>query len=347
MKFKCIDAFCGAGGLGLGLAEAGFEVIFSFDIDQKCIDTIKANTKYFSHPAEQADIANMLNGTLLKKCGIKKGEIDLLAGGPPCQGFSVQRHGEDKDVRNQLVLKYEKLIEELYPKCFVMENVSGIAGKRGKTILEQLIKRTSKTGYRVKVKMLNARDFDVPQRRKRYIVVGVRNDIPTEYQYPDPVGTTITVRDVIGDLPEPPIDGSDSDQLSLHRRDKLSPQNLARIRAITQGQGRDALPKDLLARCHQVSSAIIGHRKVYGRMAWDDVAPTITARFDSFTRGQFGHPEQDRTISLREGAMLQTFPADFTFTGNKVEIARQIGNAVPPNLAKHIGKSLINCLSAQ
>ena len=82
-------------------------------------------------------------------------------------------------------------------------------------------------------------------------------------------------------------------------------------------------------------------------MAWDDVAPTITARFDSFTRGQFGHPEQDRTISLREGAMLQTFPADFTFTGNKVEIARQIGNAVPPNLAKHIGKSLINCLSAQ
>ena len=103
------------------------------------------------------------------------------------------------------------------------------------------------------------------------------------------------------------------------------------------------MPSELLANCHKVDSSIIGFRNVYGRMAWDDVAPTITARFDSFTRGKFGHPVQDRTISLREGALLQTFPMDFEFSGNKVDIARQIGNAVPPVMATEIGKSIIEC----
>ena len=116
---------------------------------------------------------------------------------------------------------------------------------------------------------------------------------------------------------------------------------MERIRAIKEGQGRDNLPDELLADCHRIDSSVIGFRSVYGRMSWDDVAPTITARFDSFTRGKFGHPTQDRTISLREGALLQTFPVDFQFIGNKVDIARQIGNAVPPLMAKHIGASII------
>ena len=108
-----------------------------------------------------------------------------------------------------------------------------------------------------------------------------------------------------------------------------------------EGQGRDDLPKELLADCHKIDSSVIGYRNVYGRMAWDEVAPTITARFDSFTRGKFGHPSQPRSISLREGALLQTFPSDFSFVGNKVEVARQIGNAVPPLLAEQIGRSII------
>ena len=346
MKYTCIDSFCGAGGLGLGLQRAGFEILLSFDIDKLCIETIKANTKYFSHPAQAADIADMLNGRLLKKCNLKRGELFLLAGGPPCQGFSVQRRGSDIDERNNLVLKYGKLIEELYPMYFVMENVSGIAGKRGKTILAQLIEDVETIGYYVHVDLLDAQDYGVPQRRKRYIIVGERKDMGKHYSYPKPVGEKHTVRETIGDLPAPPEDGSDHPDIPLHRRDRLSELNLARIRAVKEGQGRDDLPEDLLADCHKVDSSVIGFRSVYGRMAWDDVAPTITARFDSFTRGKFGHPVQDRSISLREGALLQTFPKDFIFTGNKVDIARQIGNAVPPILAEQIGKSIVDCYKA-
>lgn len=342
-KFTCIDSFCGAGGLGLGLKQAGYNILLSFDIDQICIDTINANKKYFGHPAESADISDMLNGELLKKCNLERGELFLLAGGPPCQGFSIQRRGSDIDKRNELVLKYGKLIEELYPMYFVMENVTGIAGKRGKTILQQLIEDVEKIGYTVHIKLLDAQDYGVPQRRKRYFIVGERKDLGEHYEYPHPLNYRRTVREVIGDLPSPPDDGTDHPDISLHRRDRLSPLNLKRMKSLKEGQGRDDLPMELRADCHKIDSSVIGFRNVYGRMIWDDVAPTITARFDSFTRGQFGHPVQNRSISLREGALLQCFPMDFVFTGNKVDIARQIGNAVPPLLAKQIGKSIIEC----
>lgn len=342
-KFTCIDSFCGAGGLGLGLKQAGYNILLSFDIDQICIDTINANKKYFGHPAESADISDMLNGELLKKCNLERGELFLLAGGPPCQGFSIQRRGSDIDKRNELVLKYGKLIEELYPMYFVMENVTGIAGKRGKTILQQLIEDVEKIGYTVHIKLLDAQDYGVPQRRKRYFIVGERKDLGEHYEYPHPLDYRRTVRDVIGDLPSPPDDGTDHPDITLHRRDRLSPLNLKRMKSLKEGQGRDDLPMELRADCHKIDSSVIGFRNVYGRMIWDDVAPTITARFDSFTRGQFGHPVQNRSISLREGALLQCFPMDFVFTGNKVDIARQIGNAVPPLLAKQIGKSIIEC----
>lgn len=343
MKYTCIDSFCGAGGLGLGLQRAGFDILLSFDIDPICIRTINKNKKFFNHPAEAADITDMLNGNLLHKCNLKRGDLFLLAGGPPCQGFSVQRRGSDIDIRNDLVLKYGKLIEEVYPMYFVMENVTGIAGKRGKTILQQLIEDVEKIGYYVYVKLLDAKDYGVPQRRKRYIIIGERREMGENYEYPIPINKHQTVRDVIGFLPEPPKSGGDHPEFSLHRRDRLSDLNLKRIQSIREGQGRDDLPGELLADCHKIDSSVIGFRSVYGRMAWDDVAPTITARFDSFTRGQFGHPVQDRSISLREGALLQTFPIDFEFEGNKVDVARQIGNAVPPAMAECIGKSIIEC----
>lgn len=342
-KYTCIDSFCGAGGLGLGLQQAGFDILLSFDIDELCIKTIKENKKYFDHPAVVSDVSDMLNGKALKLCGLKRGDLFLLAGGPPCQGFSIQRRGTDTDPRNQLVFKYAQLVDELFPKYFLMENVTGIAGKRGKTILEQLLDELKAVGYEVHIKLLDAQEYGVPQRRKRYIIVGERNDMGVHYKYPEGKSERRTVRDTIGELPEPPMDGSDYPGIPLHRRDKLSDINLKRIRALKQGQGHEYLPRELLANCHKVDSSVIGYRNVYGRMAWDDVAPTITARFDSFTRGKFGHPVQDRSISLREGALLQTFPMDFNFTGNKVEVARQIGNAVPPVLAKRIGTSIIEC----
>lgn len=341
MRFTCVDTFCGAGGLSLGLSSAGFDVLFSFDIDSKCIETIKNNPKYFKHPAVCEDIKNILGGRLLKKIGLKQGELFLLAGGPPCQGFSIQRIGEDADRRNELVLLYGELINEVRPLFFLMENVSGIQGKRGKAILDELIKKMESTGYHVHKQLIDAEDFGVPQRRKRIILVGERTDVGQSYNFPNPTGERRTVRDTIEFLPPPPEDGKPHPNYPFHRRDRLSEKNIQRINALAQGQGRDYLPEELLADCHRIDSAIIGHRNVYGRMAWDDVAPTITARFDSFTRGLFGHPEQPRSISLLEGALLQTFPIDFVFVGSKIEIARQIGNAVPPKLGNAIGKSII------
>lgn len=341
MHFTCVDSFSGAGGLSLGLHEAGYGLLLSFDNDPKCIDTINMNQKYFSHPALCEDIKNMLEGRLLDRIGLKQGDLFLLAGGPPCQGFSVQRIGEDTDSRNELVLLYGNLISEVRPMFFVMENVSGIQGKRGKTILAELIEKMESIGYHVHKQLIDAEDYGVPQRRKRIILVGERDDIGSTYEFPKPTSERHTVRDTIGFLPPPPEDGKPHPDYPLHRRDRLSEKNMMRIKALGQGQGRDFLPEELLADCHRVDSSIIGHRNVYGRMAWDDVAPTITARFDSFTRGLFGHPEQARSISLLEGALLQTFPSDFKFSGSKIEIARQIGNAVPPKLAKVIGESII------
>jgi DNA (cytosine-5)-methyltransferase 1 len=341
MSFTCVDSFSGAGGLSLGLNEAGFEILLSFDIDAKCIETIKSNPKYFTHPALCTDIRNMLDGHLLKTTGLKQGELFLLAGGPPCQGFSIQRIGKDTDNRNELVLLYGKLVDEVRPMFFVMENVSGIQGKRGGAVLTELIKKMENIGYNVHKQLIDAQDYGVPQRRKRIILVGERSDIGATYDFPKPKSEKSCVRDAIGFLPPPPENGNPHPDYPLHRRDRLSEKNILRINALQQGQGRDFLPEELLADCHRMDSTIIGHRNVYGRMAWDAVAPTITARFDSFTRGLFGHPEQTRSISLCEGALLQTFPLDFAFTGSKIEIARQIGNAVPPKLAKVIGESII------
>jgi DNA (cytosine-5)-methyltransferase 1 len=341
MKYTCIDGFSGAGGLSLGLKRAGFDIIYSFDFDEDCVTTLSKNKKYLDHAIHREDINNLLKGVLLSKAKIKKGELFLLAGGPPCQGFSIQRIGADLDERNNLVLKYAQLIGEVYPYFFVMENVAGIRGKRGKMILDKFLEMVRSFGYTVHSKLLDAQDYGVPQRRKRMILIGERSDIGKEYLFPIPRQKKVTVRDAIGSLPPPPENGSDYPSMPLHRRDKLSDVNIKRLKILKPGQGRDSLPRNLLANCHKFDSSAIGHRNVYGRMLWDEVAPTITARFDSFTRGMFGHPEQLRSISLREGALLQTFPKDFIFSGTKVSVARQIGNAVPVKFAEAIGRSII------
>ena len=342
--YSCVDCFAGAGGLSLGLNKAGLNTIYSFDIDEKCIKTQQMNSQHFNHKSEAMGIADMLDGELLRKIGKKKGELFLLAGGPPCQGFSIQRIGEDEDQRNNLVLQYLSLIEEVQPRFFLIENVAGILGKRGKSVVDAIEKEAERLGYWLHKKIVDAQDYGVPQRRRRVVFVGERKDYKVPlFEFPKtlPTSKRKTVRDAIGDLPEPPEDGSVHLKVSFHRRDKLSAINRKRLAVLKQGEGRDQLPARLLCDCHKISSNKIGHRNVYGRMRWDTVAPTITARFDSFTRGQFGHPDQLRTISLREGALLQSFPANFVFEGNKVDVARQIGNAVPPIMAKALGKQFI------
>ena len=346
MAYNCIDCFCGAGGLALGLSNSGFDILYSFDIDAKAIATMRSNYKYLPiHQTEIKDIYEINIDTLINMVGLRQGELDLLAGGPPCQGFSIQRSGNDIDVRNNLVSKYIEVVKSIRPKFFLMENVPGILGKRGAGLLKETLDTISNEGYFIHQRLLDAQNYDVPQRRRRVIIIGERKDHEYPlFKYPEPTDHIVTVRDTIGFLPSPPDDYTDHPNFKNHRRDKLSSDNLKRIQAVKEGQGRDFLPENLLLPCHKVSSSIMGHRNVFGRMSWDKVAPTITARFDSFSRGMFGHPVQDRTISLREGALLQTFPLDYIFVGNKVEIARQIGNAVPVKLAEYLGKSFIEAL---
>ena len=344
MAFTCVDSFCGAGGLSLGLKAAGIRVIFGFDLDPRSIETHALNPRHINHPSRCVGIEEVLRHPK-RQIGAPAGErLFLLAGGPPCQGFSIQRIGSDTDGRNHLVLQYAELIRALKPCYFLMENVPGLGGHRGRDTLNAAVYLAESLGYWVHVRELNASDFGVPQRRKRVFVIGESRDLgPAGFEFPTPLESHRTVRDCISHLPPTPEDGADHPEWIHHRRDRLSDLNKARLAAVKPGQGRAHLPPELLAICHQRGAEEIGHRYVYGRMAWDEPAPTITARFDSFTRGKFGHPEQLRTISLREGALLQTFPEDFVFAGNKVEIARQIGNAVPPLLAKALGRALLKC----
>lgn len=276
------------------------------------------------------------------------GACDVLAGGPPCQGFSVQRRGDDNDLRNHLVLRYLEFVEAIQPKFFLMENVRGLMSKRGKPYFNQMLTRTQELGYVVRVAKLNAADFGVPQERIRVVMVGERSSTGRgTFGFPEPLLSQRdyrTVRATIGDLPTPPEDGSPHSKYPLHFREaRLSATNLERFRHIPEGGGRDDLPAHLQLPCH-VNNPAHRHKDVYGRMAWDKPAPTLTARFDSFSRGRFGHPVEHRTITLREGARLQTFPDDFHFFGSREEVARQIGNAVPPLLARVLGETILKCL---
>lgn len=339
-NLRAIDCFCGAGGLSVGFEKAGFDVFYAFDFDENAIATYKNNPKYHKGKAFVRDIYKVSKKSIEKDLGGPLGTVDVVIGGPPCQGFSIQRRGADNDPRNQLVLEYARLIKEIQPRFFVMENVSGILSKRGKPYLDALRSELESAGYIIHMQKLTATDYGVPQLRKRVVIVGEKlSNKKAKFQFPTPTClTAMTVRDAIFDLMNTPFES-----LPNHKADMLSQINLRRIRSLKAGEGRDSLPEELQLACHKNNK---GHRHLdaYGRMSWDEPSPTITAHFDSFSRGRFGHPVQDRTITLREGARMQTFPDDFVFIGNKVQVARQIGNAVPPRLAEAVAKKVKECL---
>jgi DNA (cytosine-5)-methyltransferase 1 len=343
--FRAVDLFCGAGGLSLGLQRAGFEVAAAVDNDAWATATYRRN---LGDHVLQRSLTELTPKVLMRTAGLQQGDCDLLAGGPPCQGFSVQRRGDDKDSRNALVLTYLRFVTELMPRFFLMENVEGLASRRGREFLDTLIQKTSRLGYHVQTAKLNAVDYGIAQERTRLFVIGERTTGTPLFNFPERThrfGTYRTVRDAIGDLPRPPIDGSPHPTVPNHFQEgRLSATNLARIRCVPEGGGRDDLPRRLQLACHR-DNPTHRHKDVYGRLAWDLPSGTITARFDSFTRGRFGHPEQDRSITCREGARLQTFPDDFIFLGNREEVARQIGNAVPPVLAETVGKQIVAALN--
>ncbi len=336
-----IDAFCGAGGLSLGLVNAGFDIKLAFDAEPAAASTYAENIGDHVVEARAEEISG---SDALSQAGLEPGELTLLAGGPPCQGFSVQRRGSRKDNRNDLIFEFIRLADQLKPKFFLMENVPAILGPRARKYMLIFEEQALKAGYRTKGTILNAADFGVAQSRRRAFIVGEREDFVDGFSFPEPEFQKVnwrTVRDAIEDLPSPISDPRASEKIANHRLGNMSKANLERISHVPPGGGRADIPPDLRLPCHRVSVDKAGHRGVYGRLAWNVPAGTITTKCNSFTRGRFAHPEEDRNITMREAARIQGFPDSFVFLGGTVPVAHQIGNAVPPPLAAAIGGAVL------
>lgn len=332
-KLVAIDAFAGAGGLSLGLRHARWHVAAAFDHDPIAVSTYWHN---LGPHATALDAETLTAEELMNLARLGPGECDLLAGGPPCQGFSLQRRGSRQDPRNHLSLVFLEWVRAMRPSAFLIENVPAITSVRGREVISAVRRIARELNYGLSIETVNAANYGVAQNRRRTFIVGMAGNL--EFEWPSPADRRFTVRDAIGDLPLPPPDGSCHPAVPNHYREaRLSATNLARIRAVPEGGNRLDLPAHLQLDCHKS-----GHRHLdtYGRLAWAEPAGTITARFDSFTRGRFGHPVDDRSITLREGARLQGFPDSFVFFGNREEGARMIGNAVPPPLAQTFATAL-------
>jgi DNA (cytosine-5)-methyltransferase 1 len=338
LKVKAVDLFCGAGGLTRGLEAAGIEVRLGVDIDPACEYPYTANNdaSFLLKSVEnvsRSDFTDVFDGT----------GITLLAGCAPCQPFSTYSQGKSgpSDKRWNLLTHFARLVKEVQPDIVTMENVPLLAKQ---AVFSSFISGLEEDGFHVSHKVVDCADYGVPQHRQRLVLLA------SKLGPIDIVGPTVkaerygTVREAIEGLP--PLKAGDlclDDP--LHQSSELSPLNLKRIRASKPGGTWRDWERHLVAACHKKKSGKT-YPSVYGRMPWDEPSPTMTTQFFGFGNGRFGHPEQNRAISLREGAILQSFPRDYDFVakGEPVyikTIGRLIGNAVPVNLGKAIGKSVL------
>lgn len=325
-EYRAVDLFSGCGGLTEGLKQAGFTVVGAIEISPLAVATYAAN-----HPevtVKKADIGTVEPAALMEELGVGVGDIDLLCGCPPCQGFSRIRTKNgakrNRDARNGLSSEMLRFAEALLPRAVMMENVPGlIAHKSFKALCTGL----RRLGYHVHSEIADVQFYGVPQRRRRLILLaGLGFDITLAPR----AETQNTVRAAIGSLPVP---GATGDALHDYP-ERRSEQVMSMIRDIPKNGGsRTDLPRDRQLACHRDSD---GFRDIYGRMAWDDVAPTITSGCSNPSKGRFLHPVQDRAITLREAAILQTFPCDYQFdlSSGKEAVALMIGNALPPEFIR-------------
>jgi DNA (cytosine-5)-methyltransferase 1 len=335
-----VDCFCGSGGLSVGFQKAGIDPLFAFDTDSDSVSTFNRN---IAAVAEQADIRD---SRIARQIVDSVGQRPfILVGGPPCQGFSQQRRGDDIDPRNNLVLRFAQLACTLprKPLAVVLENVTYLDSPRGQAILQEFVGRIEKSGYRVFRHDLNSADAGLPQLRRRIILVAILSHTTVAYSGPK-VATPnrwLTVGEVLSDLMDLPGATLLSDQFN-HLPNQEGDLNRRRIAFVDMGKGRMAIPSSLQLPCH---TRYTGHLDVYGRLDWFGQARTITGGFDSFTRGEFAHPFFHRSITPREAARIQGFPDWFEFIGNRASVRRQIGNAVPPPLAFIVARAIQRAVS--
>ncbi|OUQ31337.1 DNA cytosine methyltransferase [Massilimicrobiota timonensis] len=339
MPCVAIDLFCGIGGLTKGLSLAGINVIAGFDNDESCRFAYEANNnaEFFCE-----DITNIkgqdIDALYPENC------IKILVGCAPCQPFSrySSRYRKEGHIDNKWTLLYsfERLIKETLPDIVSMENVPNLINEN---VFRDFINALRINNYYVDYQVVYCPDYGVPQSRKRLVLLASRMGeihlIPPIYSKSD----YLTVRDAIGHL-QPIEAGEICDEDQLHRSSFLSEINLRRIQQSVPGGTWREWDDDLKLKCHKKNSGKT-FPSVYGRMEWDKPSPTITTQFYGYGNGRFGHPEQNRAISLREGAILQSFPDDYIFMDdehsvNKRELGTHIGNAVPVELGRAIGISI-------
>lgn len=378
MAIKAIDLFSGCGGVSCGLTRAGFKVKAAVEIDPDAARTYSAYPPLTNVKVLVEDICKLSGKKILRTAGIKKTDLYLLAGCPPCQNFSMQNpknKTKPESERKKLLFEFLRIIKEVYPPFVLMENVPGLASDFNQNILSEFLDSLrNESGrdaekYHIDYNILNAADFGVPQLRKRFVLHAVRKDIYDELlncgvQFGLPSTTHnkngdnglqswITVRNAIGDLPA--INAGEfyidpTGRIKNHKCADLSEKNLNKMRYIrTHGRSRTCLPDDMVLECHKktdnLGKAFSGHRDVYGIMDGDRPAPTMTGGCLFYSKGRYGHYEQDRAISIREAARIQTFPDDFEFSNNLAEAALQIGNAVPVKLVESSASAFINAIN--
>lgn len=332
-----VDVFCGAGGLTRGLKAAGIDVRLGVDLDPACEYpfTFNNSTRFLRKPVQD------LTGTEVAE-NWKNSRYSLLAGCAPCQPFSLYSQGttDETDGRWNLLAEFQRLVLSTKPTLVTMENVPRLAEQ---DIFRVFVDALKGGGYHVCSKVVKASDYGVPQQRERLVLLASRlGDVelipPTHSKNPR------TVRKAIASLP-PLSAGGGHSRDPLHQSATLSPTNLRRIQASKPGGTWRDWDAELVAACHRKRSGRT-YPSVYGRMSWDEPAPTVTTQFFGFGNGRFGHPEQDRAISLREGAIIQSFPRSYRFVkpGDPIHfktLGRLIGNAVPVKLGEAIGRSLV------
>lgn len=349
MTFKILDLFCGAGGMSYGMHKnPHFETVVALDIDSKLSETLKRNmptVKVLCGDIKDQSIKDQVID-LSRSLG-----VNMIIGGPPCQGFSMKGKKLGlEDPRNFLFVEYLHIVELLQPEVFVIENVKSLLSTSKGWFKQQIIERIESLGYYVDVGVLKASDFGVPQTRERTIFICCKRK---KIYLPTPlVSKPITVREAIEDLSylesnegafeqeycTPPSSSyqimmrKNSKKLYNHRASNHAKIAIEKLKQIPPERGRECLPKEMLGK-QQFHST-------WGRLKWDEPSPTIDTRFDASSNGKNNHPFLNRAITPREAARIQSFDDSYIFYGTKVAIRTQIGNAVPPLLAKAIADTI-------
>lgn len=331
-----VDLFCGAGGLTRGLIDAGVNVVAGYDIDPACRHAYEANNRGVSFKLKSVSDLSAQDLNAL----YPSGQTRVLVGCAPCQPFSRYTQGQAKenDAKWGLLHEFSRLVHDTKPEIISMENVPEI---QRHSVFVSFLKTLERAGYHIKHEEAFCPDFGVPQQRKRLVLLASLLG-PISLMKPRSTMPHPSVREAISHLPR--LKAGEESGDPMHRACRLSPLNLRRIKASRPGGCWRDWPEEMVAQCHRTKMGK-NYPSVYGRMEWDRPSPTITTQFFGFGNGRFGHPEQNRAISLREGAILQSFPEDYEFVGDDQRISyatlgRLIGNAVPVRLGEAIGRSI-------